>query len=103
MSVRSFARNRWQRRSLAGLLGLGLLAPVFAWAAAQTGYAVPMDNAAELAGAASEAVPTGISLFSGYALPGLGTYGGTLAGALLGTALTLALALGVGRLLAVGK
>ena len=100
MSVRSFAHVRWQRRSLAGLLGLALLAPGFAWAAEQTGYAEPMDNAAELAGAASEAVPTGLSLFSGYALPGFGTYTGTLAGALLGTGLTLALALVVGRLLA---
>ncbi|WP_423750855.1 metal transporter [Salinirarus marinus] len=93
---------RWQRRSLAGLLGLVLLAPVCAWAAAQTGYAEPMDNAAELAGVASEAVPTGLSLFSGYALPGLGPRVGTLGGALFGTALTLVLALAVGRLLASG-
>ncbi|MDZ7746407.1 MAG: hypothetical protein U5K28_07785 [Halobacteriales archaeon] len=57
MSVRSFTRVPWQRRSLAGLLGLVLLAPVCAWAAARTGYAEPMDNAAELAGAASEAAP----------------------------------------------
>jgi len=102
MSTRSLTRGRWQRRSLAGLLGLGLLAPLFAWAAGQTGYAEPMDNAAELAGVASDAVPTGVSLVSGYALPGLGTYGGTLAGALLGTALTLVLALGIGRMLATG-
>jgi cobalt/nickel transport protein len=103
VSVRSFARVRWQRRSLAGLLGLVALAPVFAWAAAQTGYAEPMDNAAQLANAASEAVPTGVSLFSGYALPGLGPHVGTLAGALVGSALTLALALAVGRLLAAGR
>lgn len=100
MSVRSFTRVQWQRRSLAGLLGLVLLAPVCAWAAARIGYAEPMDNAAELAGAASEAVPTGLSLFSGYALPGVGTFGGTLAGALVGTLFTLVLALAVGRLLA---
>lgn len=100
MSVRSFAHTRWQRRSLAGLLGLVALAPVFAWAAGQTGYAEPMDNAAELAGVASEAVPTGLGLFPGYALPGLGTYAGTLGGALVGTLLTLALALAAGRLLA---
>lgn len=103
MSVRSFRHVRWQRRSLAGLLGLVLLAPAFAWAAARTGYAEPMDNALELAGATSEAVPTGISLFSGYALPGLGTYTGTLGGAVVGTVLTLVLALTVGRLLAIGR
>lgn len=103
MSVRSFAHARWQRRSLGGLLGLAVLAPVFAWAATQMGYTEPMDNAAELAGMTSEAVPTGLSLFSGYALPGLGTYTGTLGGALLGTLLTLALALAVGRLLATGR
>ena len=100
MSVRSFTHVQWQYRSLAGLVGLALLAPVFAWAAEQTGYSEPMDNAVELAGAASEAVPTGLSLFSGYALPGLGTYTGTLAGALLGTLLTLTFALVIGRLLA---
>jgi cobalt/nickel transport protein len=100
VSVRSFAHGRWQRRSLAGLLGLVALAPVFAWAATQTGYAEPMDNAAELAGAASEAAPTGVSLFSGYALPGLGPHAGTLGGALVGTAVTFVAALAVGRLLA---
>lgn len=100
MSARSFARTPWQRRSLAGLLGLVVLAPAFAWAAGQTGYAEPMENAAELAGAASEAVPTSVSLFSSYAVPGFGSHLGTLLGALLGTLLTLGLALVVGRLLA---
>lgn len=100
MSVRSFAGVGWQRRSLAGLFGLVLLAPACAWAATRTGYAEPMDNAAALAGVASEAVPTGVAVFSGYALPGLGTYAGTLGGALVGTGLTLVLALAVGRVLA---
>ena len=100
MSARSFVRKPWQRRSLAGLLGLVVLAPVFAWTAERTGYAEPMENAAALAGAASEAVPNSVSLFSGYAVPGFDPYLGTLLGALLGTLLTLALALGVGRLLA---
>jgi cobalt/nickel transport protein len=103
MSVRSFARARWHRRSLAGLLALVALAPGFGWTAARTGYAEPMDNAAAFAGAAADAVPTGIALFSGYAIPGLGRHAGTLAGALLGTGLTLLVALGVGRLLAVGN
>jgi cobalt/nickel transport protein len=100
MSARSFARTPWQRRSLAGLLGLVVLAPAFAWASGQTGYAEPMENAAALAGAASEAVPTSVSLFSSYAVPGFGSHLGTLLGALLGTLLTLGLALVVGRLLA---
>lgn len=99
MSARSFARSRWQRRSLGGLLGLVVLAPVFAWAAEQTGYAEPMENAAALAGAASQAVPTSVSLFSDYAIPGFGPQLGTLFGALLGTFLTLGLALVVGRIL----
>lgn len=103
MSVQSFVDVRWQRRSLAGLFGLVVLAPFFGWAAEQTGYAEPLDNAAELAGVASEAVPTGLSLFSGYALPGLGPYTGTLGGALVGTVLTLVLALAVGRLLSAGR
>lgn len=77
-----------------------VLAPAFAWAAGQTGYAEPMENAAALAGAASEAVPTSVSLFSSYAVPGFGSHLGTLLGALLGTLLTLGLALVVGRLLA---
>ena len=100
MSVRLFARTPWQRRSLTGLLGLVVLAPVFAWAAERTGYAEPMENAAALAGAASEAVPTSVSIFSSYAVPGFGPYIGTLLGALLGTLLTLGLAFGVAWLLA---
>ena len=100
MSVRSFARTPWQRRSLIGLLGLVVLAPVFAWTAERTGYAEPMENAAALAGATSEAVPNSVSLLSSYAVPGFDPYLGTLLVALLGTLLTLALALGVGRLLA---
>ena len=100
MSVRPFTRVPWQWRSLIGLLGLVVLAPAFGWAAERTGYVEPMENAAALAGAASEAVPNSVSLFSSYAVPGFDPYLGTLLGALLGTLLTLALALGVGRLLA---
>ena len=100
MSARSFARTPWTQRSLAGILGLVVLAPLFAWASARTGYAEPMENAAALAGAASEAVPTSVSLFSSYAVPGFGPYIGTLLGALLGTLLTLVLAFGVAWLLA---
>lgn len=100
MSVRTNPADRWQTRSLAGLCCLAVLAPAFAWAATQVGYAEPMDNAVELAGATSEVVPTGISLFSSYALPWFGPYAGTFAGALLGTALTLGVAFGLGRVLA---
>ena len=103
MSVRSFTRIPWQWCSLIGLLGLVVLAPTFGWAAERTGYVEPMENAAALAGAASEAVPTSVSLFSGYALPGLGPHAGTLGGAFLGTLLTLTLAPGLGRLLSAGR
>jgi cobalt/nickel transport protein len=89
----------WRRRSLVGLSCLVVLAPVFAWASAQTGYAEPMDNAVELAGMTSATLPPSVSLLSGYALPGLGPYLGTLGGGLLGTALTFSLAVAVGRLL----
>ena len=100
MSVRSFTRVPWQWRSFIGLFGLVVLAPAFGWAAERTGYAEPIENAAALAGAASEAVPNSVSLFSSYAVLRFDPYIGTLLGALLGTLLTLALALGVGRLLA---
>jgi hypothetical protein len=60
-----------------------------------------MENAAELAGAASKAVPTGFSVLSGYVLPGLGTYLRTLGGAVVGTVLTLVRALVVGQ--SIGK
>lgn len=100
MTARSFLRERWQRRTLAGLVGLVVLAPVFAWAAERTNYAEPMENAAALAGAASSAEPAALGLLPGYAVPGLGAHLGTLAAALGGTALTLALAVAVGRLLA---
>lgn len=103
MSVRTGSSDRWLARSLGGLVCLAVLAPAFAWAASLVGYAEPMDNAVELAGATSEIVPTGVSLFSSYALPWFGPYLGTLAGALLGTALTLGVAFGVGRLLALGN
>lgn len=103
MSVRSFGTDRWQRRSLAGLFCLVVLAPAFAWAAERVGYAEPMDNAVELAGASSEIAPTGISVFSSYAIPGFGPYLGTFGSALLGTVLTLGIALGVGRVLAAGN
>ena len=100
MSVRAFARRDWQGRAVVGLLGLVVLAPVFAWAADRTGYAEPMDNAAELLGATSSADPAAVSLLSGYTVPGLGPQLGTLGAALGGTVSTLLLALAVGRLLA---
>lgn len=99
MSVRSFARVRWQRRALVGLFGLVALAPLFGWAAERTGYAEPMENAAALVGAASHAEPTALSLLSGYTIPGVGPHLGTLGAALFGTLLTLGLGLGVARLL----
>lgn len=103
MSVQTDSSDRWLARSIGGLVCLAVLAPAFAWAASRVGYAEPMDNAVELAGATSEIVPTGVSLFSSYALPWFGPHLGTLAGALLGTALTLGVAFGVGRLLALGN
>jgi hypothetical protein len=100
MSVRPRAQG-WRRRSLVGVLGLVVLAPAFAWAAGRVGYTEPMTSAMELAGARE--APTAVSLFSEYALPGLGQYAGTLGGALVGTAVTLGIALAVGRLLARGN
>lgn len=102
MSGRAVGLEPWHRRCLAGLLGLVALAPIFAWAATRVGYAEPMDNAAALAGATSEAVPSGLSLLSDYAIPGLGPHLGTLGAALVGTLLTLVLAIGLGRALADG-
>lgn len=103
MNVRRLARERGHRRSLVGLTVLVLLSPVFAWASERTGYAEPMDNAVELAGMAPDAVPTGISLLSEYAVPGLGPHLGTLGAALLGTSLTLFVGIAFARLLAAGE
>lgn len=100
MSLRSFGRAEWQRRSLIGVAVLVLSTPAFSWAAARTDYAEPMDNAAKLAGTTADAAPTTISLLSGYSLPGLGPHFGTLGAALFGTLCTLALALAVGGFLA---
>lgn len=88
MSVRADAIDAWQLRSLASLCCLVPVSPAFAWAATRVGYAEPMDNAVELAGASPEIVQTGVSLLSGYAIPGFGPYAGTFGSALLGTALT---------------
>lgn len=101
MSAQSLAQVRWQRRSLAGLAVLVLLAPLFAWASSQTGYAEPMDHAVELVGAASNAVAPEFSLLAGYGIPGLGPHVGTLVAALFGTLLTLGLGIGFARLIAV--
>jgi cobalt/nickel transport protein len=100
MSAASLARGEWQRRSVAGVLGLAALSPLFAWAAAQTGYAEPMDEAVALAGMTAEAVPTSVSLLPGYTTPGAGPHLGTLGAALAGTLLTFAVAVGLARLLA---
>ncbi|WP_224336921.1 PDGLE domain-containing protein [Haloprofundus halobius] len=98
MSAESLRHSEWQRRSLVGLFGLAVLAPAFGWAASKTGYAEPMENAAEAVGAAS--APTTASILSGYTLPGAGPHVGTFGAALLGTTLTLGLAVGFARLLA---
>lgn len=100
MTDQSVVRRHWQRRVLTGLIGLAVLAPVFAWAAERTGYAEPMENAATLVGAASSADPPMLSVLSGYTVPGLGPHLGTLGAALGGTVLTLVLAVAVGRALA---
>ena len=89
----------WRLRSLAVLLGLVAVSPVFAWAAEQVDYAEPLDNAATLTGATMEAVLLNPGVLPGYSVPGLEPYLGTLVAGLLGMALTFGLAVAVGQLL----
>lgn len=90
----------WFPRALAVLLVLALLAPVFAWAAGQVGYAEPLENAAEATGATEHAETLHEGLFPDYGVPGMDAATGTFVSAVVGTALTLAVAAGLGRLLA---
>jgi cobalt/nickel transport protein len=93
------ANRRWLRRSLAFVLVLVLLSPLFAWAAGAVGYAEPLEHAAEATGATDDARSVLDSPLPDYSVPGLGPHVGTLLSGLVGTALTLVLVLGVGRLL----
>lgn len=95
---RSLSRP-WVRRALAVVCLLAVLAPAFAWASGAVGYAEPLDNAADAAGAEDAAVSHHAGLLPDYGVPGLGATAGTLVSAFVGVGLTLALALGVGRLL----
>jgi cobalt/nickel transport protein len=88
----------WIRRSLVVLVALVALSPLFGWASASVGYAEPLENAAEAAGA-EDAAAESPSVFGGYSVPGVDGAGGTLVSALVGTGLTLAAAVGLGRLL----
>lgn len=92
------AERSWVRKSLAALLLLALLAPVFGWAAGAVGYAEPIDVAAERTGAA-DAATGGHGLFPDYSVAGLGSSVGTLVSALIGIGLTLGVATAAGRLL----
>ena len=98
MTVRVFTYG-WRLRSIACLFGLIAVSPVFAWAAEQVGYAEPLDNAATLTGATTEAVRLNPGLLPGYSVPGLEPYLGTLVAGIFGTVVTLVLAVAVGRLL----
>lgn len=91
--------REWVPRALGVLLALTLLAPAFGWAAGQVGYAEPLENAAEVTGAADEAEAVGVAPLPDYSVPGLGSAAGTFVSAVVGTALTLVVALGLGRLL----
>ena len=88
----------WVRTSLAVLVVLALLAPVFGWAAGAVGYAEPIDVAAEATGAA-DAAAGGHGVFPDYSVAGLGAGAGTLVAAAVGIALTLLVGLAVGRVL----
>lgn len=94
-----FLQNQWVSKSLAVILMLALLAPIFGWAAGTVGYTEPIDVAAEITGAADEAGDSSHGLFPGYTVPGVGNAAGTFVTALLGVALTLGVTFGAGRLL----
>lgn len=99
MNVHILGRSRF-RSGIALLAALVVLAPVFAWAAGQVGYAEPLENAAEAAGATGAAVVTVAGVFPDYSVPGLGATVGTLVAAAVGTVLTLGFATALGRVLA---
>jgi cobalt/nickel transport protein len=75
------------------------LSPIFAWGAKQVGYAEPLDNAAEITGATTEAVTLLPGVLPGYTVPGIGPYLGTLIAGGIGTMLTLGIAVALGYLL----
>ncbi len=89
----------WARKALVVLAVLIVLAPVFGWAAGAVGYAEPIENAAELTGAAEHQTTTIPGLFPDYSVPGLGDGISTLLSGVVGTGLTLAVAVGLGRIL----
>jgi cobalt/nickel transport protein len=91
--------DSWLRGAMIGLVVLVVLAPVFGWAAGAVGYAEPLENAAELTGAADGATSIVPAVFPDYSVPGVGGSLGTLLSAAIGTALTLGVAIGAGRLL----
>jgi cobalt/nickel transport protein len=93
------ADTSWVRRSLAVVLLLVLLSPLFAWAAGTVGYAEPLENAAEATGAAEHERTLLSSPLPDYSVPGTASAVGTLVSGLVGAALTLLVALGVGRAL----
>ena len=97
---RSGSGRDWLRSAVLVLLALVVLAPVFAWAAGQVGYAEPLEVAAEMTGATDDADPVHTGLMPDYGVPGLGGAVGTLVAALVGTTVTLAVATGLGRALA---
>ena len=85
--------------AVVALVVLIALAPVFAWAAGEVGYAEPLENAAEETGAADDTRPVHDGLLPDYGVPGLGSAAGTLVAAAIGTGLTLAVTTAIGRVL----
>ncbi|ELZ94284.1 hypothetical protein C440_11703 [Haloferax mucosum ATCC BAA-1512] len=99
MSTERHTTDGWDGQALAGLGALVVAAPVFAWAAAQVGYAEPLDVAAEMTGASASALSLHAGLFPDYTVPGLDPYVGTFVSALVGTLLCLGVALRIGSAL----
>lgn len=93
-------RQPWVLGSLAVLAVLVALAPVFAWAAAQVGYAEPLEHAAEMTGASAHAETLVAGPLPDYSVPGLPGPLGTLVSGVVGTGLVLAIGLLAGRVLA---
>lgn len=94
------AERRWLTTSMAVVLGLVVLSPLFAWAASEVGYAEPLEHAAAATGAADAATVLLPGLLPGYGVPGLGPHLGTFLAGLLGVALALVIGAAIGRGLA---
>jgi cobalt/nickel transport protein len=99
VSVSSLVQRSWVKAAAAVILVMVALSPVFAWAAGVVNYSEPLENAAEMTGAADAASSVWSGVLPGYTVPGLGAYAGTLISALVGAVVLFVVMVAIGRAL----